>query len=185
MDIQAKVRSRPFIFGDPLRNKKPISVRISALPEETSSPVTLRLSGDGQQFQAREVTVSRFGSSRPRPTKIRMGGGKASALQLDVEFRQRIQLQGVEVVARLLGRDPVGCRPAIGTPGDQLYLPWNLIPDPRWNQFLASVADRIGALSQGLTSRDLAANTNLMLEVAADLSASSPGWVPRSRSTLA
>ena len=105
-EIDARVRTRPFIFGDPLRNKKPVSVRLSSLPETVSANVSVRLYGDDKQFQQRDVIVVRGGANRPRPTRVRMGGGKASAIQVEVEFNGRIQLQAIEAVVRMLDEVP-------------------------------------------------------------------------------
>ncbi|MCY3678750.1 MAG: hypothetical protein OXH66_14375 [Gemmatimonadetes bacterium] len=104
--IEAKVRSRPFIYGDPLRNKRPVSVRLSALPESPTANVSVRLLGDGEQLSQRTVQIVRRASTRPRPTRARMGGKKASAIQVEVNFHGHVTLQAVEAVVRLLDEVP-------------------------------------------------------------------------------
>ena len=104
--IQAKVRSRPFIYGDPLRNKRPISVRLSALPEMPTQDVSVRLFGDGEQLQQRDVRIVRGSATRPRATRARMGGRRASAIQIEVAFQGRVTLQAMEAAVRLLDEVP-------------------------------------------------------------------------------
>ena len=64
--VNARMRSRPFIYRDPLRRKKPAIVRLSALPEDPEAEITVRLFGDGAQFQARTITVTRGDATEPK-----------------------------------------------------------------------------------------------------------------------
>ena len=104
--IEAKVRSRPFIYGDPLRNKAPLSVRVSALPEGSTSHVNVRLFGDGRQIQQRMALLVRGSATRPRAHRIRMGGSRASAIQVEIEFRDRVIVQALEAAVRTLDEHP-------------------------------------------------------------------------------
>ena len=104
--IDAKVRSRPMTFGDPLRNKAPLSVRVSALPEGTATEATVRLYGDGRQIQQRTARLVRGSATRPRAHRIRMGGSRASAIQVELEFRDRIVVQALEAAVRTLDETP-------------------------------------------------------------------------------
>lgn len=104
--ILAKVRSRPFTYGDPLRNKRPVSVRVSALPQDPAVDVSVRLFGDGAQLQQRDVRLVRGSATRPRPARARMGGGRASAIQVEVAFQGRVTLQAIEAAVALLDETP-------------------------------------------------------------------------------
>ena len=104
--VRATIRSRPFVHGDPLRRKKPAHVRLSAIGEEPTTQATVRLIGDGAQFQERTVTIPRGSATRPRPVKVRMGGGKAAAIQVEVEFTDQITLEAIEELSGLLDEVP-------------------------------------------------------------------------------
>ena len=105
-EVRASVRSRPFIYGDPLRNKKPRSVRLSAIPEEPSAEITVRLYGDGAPGQERTITIIKGSATRPRPARARLGGKQASSIQVEVEFSEQITLQAIEATSKMLDEVP-------------------------------------------------------------------------------
>ena len=104
--ILARVRSRPFVYGDVTRNKAPTSVRVSALPESDVAEVNIRLLGDGRQLQQRVARIERKAAQRPRPDRIRMGGGKATAVQVELEIEGLVTVQAIEATVRHLDETP-------------------------------------------------------------------------------
>ena len=104
--IISRIRSRPFVYGDVTRYKAPASVRVSALPTGTTDDIQVRLFGDGRQLQERTAHIVRAGAQRPRPDRIRMGGGKATAVQVELEFSGTIAVQAIEAAVRILDDTP-------------------------------------------------------------------------------
>ena len=105
-DVRACARSRPFIFRDPLRTKKPRSVRLSIISEDAASEATVRVYGDGAELQSRDIDIRRGSATRPKPERLRVGGQRASAIQVEVEFNDPITLQAIEVAAEMLDEVP-------------------------------------------------------------------------------
>jgi len=96
--IAFRVVTRPFFFGQAMRDKKARVIRL-ATQQDASASLKVRVVADGSD--GTQHTISQLASEKPTTAKARVGK-KGAAIQVEITTNDETKISAVEVAAKML-----------------------------------------------------------------------------------
>jgi hypothetical protein len=99
--VLGRLVTRPLLYGDPFRRKKPKRLLVSAEPAGSSADIAAAVLVDGATASNHELEVGGT-SGEPVTISARCGGRRGYAIQADLQFEDDVTIQAVGMLAEPL-----------------------------------------------------------------------------------